>query len=249
MIILLFSSFLVAPALLSDGTAAVSAGDEAFLRIDYPAAMTAYEDALRETTDNAGLLWRLSRVSVCMGEVADEPQRMQFFRAAEGYARKCIAADSTLPEGHTWLAGALGYEAWYSDAADQVSISYEILRELDRALTLNPNDDIAYSIKGSFFRALGNIGWLKRQLAALFLGHLPSGGFEESEAALLKAVSLSPQRMRHLYELGVLYIDMNRRDDAKKMLEKAKLLPVQTAIDRPRLEKIKQLLTTLEANP
>ena len=233
----------------SDDAGTISAGDEAFLRIDYAAAVTFYEAELREHPEDAELLWRLSRAYVCMGEVSDEARQIKVFKTAEAYARRCLAVDSTKPEGHTWLAGALGYEAWYSGVSEQIRTSQELLREVEYALRLNPNDDIAYSIKGSFYRALGNVGWLKRRLASLFFGSIPEGGFEESEAAFLKAVSISPRTMRHLYELGILYIDMNRQDDARKVLRQASLLPIQTAIDRPRLAKIRELLSTLDSNP
>ena len=243
--LLSLSTFILSPGFAE----AISAGDQAFLRIDYPAAISIYEMTLQSEPDNVELLWRLSRAYVCMGEVADERQQMKLFKVAEEYARRCIALDSAKAEAHTWLAGALGYEAWYSGVAEQVRISHELIAELDRALALNPDDDIAYSIRGSFYRALGHVGWLKRQIAALFLGGIPAGGFEEGETALLKAAAISPRTMRHLYELGILYLDMNRKDDAKRVLQHASTLPVQTAIDRPRIVKIRKLLEKLDTNP
>jgi len=120
-----------------------------------------------------------------------------------------------------------------------------LLREVDAALALNPNDDAAYSIKGSFYRAIGNVGWFQRQLAAIFVGRIPKGGFEEAEVALKKAVALAPDVMRHSYELGILYIDMDRKDDARKILKRAAALPIRVAIDRPRLKRIQELLTTM----
>ncbi|HTY58254.1 MAG TPA: tetratricopeptide repeat protein, partial [Bacteroidota bacterium] len=99
-----------------------------------------------------------------------------------------------------------------------------------------------WSILGSFYRALGNVGWLERALASLFVGTVPRGGYEEAEAALRKAIAIAPGIMRHHYELGILYIDMGRKDEARRALEFAATLPVRTAIDRPRLEKIRELL-------
>jgi Flp pilus assembly protein TadD len=86
------------------------------------------------------------------------------------------------------------------------------------------------------------VGWLERALASLFVGQVPRGGYEEAESALKKAVAIAPEIMRHRYELGILYIDMGRKEDARRALEAAAALPVRTAIDRPRLEKIKELL-------
>ena len=144
--------------------------------------------------------------------------------------------------GHAWLAGALGYLALEAGIKQQVILTRELKFEVDRALALNPNDDAAYSIKGSMYRALGNVGWLQRQLARIFFGGVPKGGYEEAEAALKKAISLAPEIMRHQYELAVLYLDWGRRAEAKSVLEYAATLPVRVAIDRERLAKIKQLL-------
>jgi tetratricopeptide (TPR) repeat protein len=113
---------------------------------------------------------------------------------------------------------------------------------------LNPRDDAALSIRGSFFRALGNVGWLKKQLAALFVGTIPDGGFAEAESALLAAAEIAPDIMRHKYELGILYLDMGRKADACNAFSQAARLPVRVAIDRPRLAKIRGFLRELNCD-
>ena len=224
-----------------------ASGDQFFVRIEYPAAIEAYEGALLQSPGNAGVLWRFARVYVCMGEVLEEPaDRVPLFKRAEAYARRSIGLDSLAAEGHTWLAGALGYLALDADIRDQVRLSRELLDETTQALRINPRDDGALSIRGSFYRALGNVGWLKRQLAGVFLGEIPDGGFPEAEVALLQAVALAPEIMRHHYELGVLYLDWERPEDARRALKQAAALQIRTAIDRPRKEKARRLLSELE---
>jgi Tfp pilus assembly protein PilF len=88
---------------------------------------------------------------------------------------------------------------------------------------------------------------LQRQLATLFFGGLPPGGFPESEEALRHAIQLAPQVMRHHYELGVLYLDWGKTEDARKAFRAVVELPVRVAIDRPRLAKARQFLRDLEA--
>jgi tetratricopeptide (TPR) repeat protein len=221
-------------------------GDEAFLRINYPAAIELYEAALVDTPEDPDILWRMARVYVCTGEVATGEKRQRCFQKAETYARKCIVVDSLKPEGHVWLAGALGYRALDAGISDQLAYSKEMLDEVGRTLALNPNDDAAYSIKGSFYRALGNAGWLQRTVANLFFGEVPAGGFEEAEVALKRAINLAPDIMRHHYELGVLYLDWGRTDEARSVLTHAATLPVKVAIDRERLATIQILLSSLE---
>jgi tetratricopeptide (TPR) repeat protein len=164
-------------------------------------------------------------------------------KKAEAAARFCIRLDSTRSEGHSWLAGALGYIALDAPASLQVGLVREILLETQKATALNPADDVAYSVRGSTYRALGNIGWLKRQLAKLFYGDLPDGGFVEAEEALQRAIALAPDVMRHSYELGILYMDMGKPDEARLTLERARTLPVRVGIDLPRLRKIEELLS------
>jgi len=225
-----------------DIPAAINWGDEAFAQIDYTAAAARYEEALAAHPGEPDLLWRLARVSVCRAEVAEAEARGKLLAEAESYARRCLAADSLKGEGHTWLAGALGYIALDAETERKLRLSRELEREAERAIEINPRDDAAWSILGSFYRALGNVGWLERALASLFVGSVPGGGYAEAESALKKAIAIAPDVMRHHYELGILYIDMGRKEDARRALEKAGTLAVRTAIDRPRLEKIRELL-------
>jgi tetratricopeptide (TPR) repeat protein len=221
------------------------AGDAAFEAIDYRRAIALYETGLTGHQGDAGLLWRLARVYVCLGESSGVPEKPEAFVAASEYARRCIAADSLSWQGHTWLAASLGYLALHESVGRQIALSRELHREAVRAIELNPGNDAAYSILGSFYRALGNVGWIERSLASVFIGSIPPGGRAEAEAALKTAIALAPDIMRHQYELGVLYIDMGKEEEARAALRKALTLPVRTAIDRPRCVKARALLEEL----
>ena len=227
-------------------TASVSEGDEEFTRINYPEAISKYESVLQTSPVSADVLWRLARVYVCMGDVVEKDKKEGLYRKAEQYARQCVAADERVSEGHTWLAAALGNIAMFEGSETKVKLCNDIKRELDRALVLNPNNDIAYSILGSFYRALGNVSWVERQLANVFLGSLPSGGYEEAEIVLKKAISVAPHVMRHSYELGMLYFQWDRPDDAKRAFEQARKQPILLASDRRKLARIKETLANLE---
>ena len=220
--LMLFSS----PTLLT-----VSDGDEAFVRIDYPSAAAIYDSVLATSPDSAAILWRLARVYVCMADIAPRDQKTVLYRIAEQYARREILADSTLAEGHTWLAAALGNIAMFEGSKAKVAMCHEIKKELETAITLNPDDDIAYSILGSFYLALGNVSWIERQLAAIFLGSLPDGGYKEAEAALKTAIKIAPDVVRHHFELGELYIKEDRSQEAIAEFQTATSLPLALASD------------------
>jgi len=224
----------------------ISAGDEAFLKMDYPNAIAIYEAALEKSPDNADLLWRLARVYVCQGEVVPFSEKESFYRKAEHYARRAIRADSNKSEAYTWLAAALGNLAMYYGGGAKVQLVSEIKWALDKAIALNPKDDVAYSILGSFYRSLASVGWFERQVANVFLGGLPEGGFSEAEQALRKAIELSPKTMRHHYELGMLYMEHNRRSEARKAFEAAQQCPILIAGDRWRLSQVKKMIAYID---
>jgi tetratricopeptide (TPR) repeat protein len=214
--------------------------------MDYESAIAGYESLLGNNPTDPNLLWRIARAYVCLGEPFEDGRRLTYCLRAEEYAKRCIVSSPGTPEGHTWLAGALGYVALHEESGRQVELTKAILVETNKAIEINPRDDAAWSIKGSLYRALGNIGWVKRQMAGLLLGGLPDGGFQEAESCLLRAVAIAPDVMRHHYELGILYLDMNRREEAKQAFEKAAALPIRVAIDVPRLQKAKTYLKTLQ---
>jgi tetratricopeptide (TPR) repeat protein len=133
----------------------------------------------------------------------------------------------------------------FEGSKKKVELSNEIKYELDYALKLNPDDDVAYSILGSFYRALGNVSWFERTLADLFLGGLPEGGYEESEKALTRAIELAPENMRHHYELARLYLNWDRQGEARRSFERAVTCPVLVARDRSRQTRAKRWARSL----
>jgi tetratricopeptide (TPR) repeat protein len=209
--------------------------------MEYAEAMEVYRQGLPHGHE-APLLWRISRLYVLMSEVSIEPETSAFLDSALAFARASIHADSTDAGGYTWLAGALGYRALTADMPDRLLLSVQLLEALDRAVLLQPRNDVAFSIRGSFYRALGNVGWIQRQIGELLFGDIPEGGYREAEDALMQAVAIAPDVMRHRYELAVLYLDMGRDEDAKSQLLQASSLPIRIASDRPRLLKIAELL-------
>lgn len=206
-------------------------GDDAFAIRDYESARARYETYLSHGGDSAEVSWRLSRLTVCMGDVAPAEQRESYYQKAAEYAAQAIRTNPRLANGYSWRAASLGSLAMYVGGKTKVRLSREIKDDLDRAIALDPKDDIAYSILGSFYLALEDVSWIERQLANAFLGGLPDGGIEDAEKALQKAVEIAPTVIRHQYELGLVYRAQGRTREAMQAFEKALTLPVVLASD------------------
>lgn len=216
--------------------------------MEYDTALARYEVALQSDSGRADILWRLARLYLCLGDITPDSSREAYYRKAEQFARLTIAADSTVAEGHTWLAASLGSMAMEGGAKRKVRLAREIKHELDAAIGLNTNDDVARSLLGSFYRALGNISWIERSLANIFLGGLPSGGFEDAERELLAAIRIAPNEFRHHYELGRLYADWDRPGEAVKAFTRAIDVGPRMAADRQRMVQARIRIAELTAD-
>ncbi|HXA01214.1 MAG TPA: hypothetical protein VNW99_04455 [Cytophagaceae bacterium] len=233
-ILALLSGVCFFPFSLKGNPDPVAMGDKYFLLMRYKDAVAWYEQ-------NAGLAeaqWKIARSYVCYGDIMVGAERETPYRNAEKAARRCISLDESNANGHTWLAAALGNIAVFEGSKTKVKLCNEIKKELTRALILNPKDDVAYSILGTFYRVLGNINWFERKLAAAFLGKIPEGGFEDSEKSLFSAIKISPHVMRHWFELGMLYRDWDKEEKAKEAFIKAQKCSIQLASDKNRLNDI-----------
>ncbi len=209
----------------------VARGDSAFRALHYDEAISAYHEALAAQDDSASVLWRLARVLICKGDVEEGKRSEALYREAERYARRAVELDSASSMTHTWYAAALGSVALHVGGKTKVRLTHHILHEVQRAIELNPNNDIAYSILGSFYRALAGLSWLERQLATIFLGRIPDGTYDDAERALTKAVELNPHAPRHRYELGLVYWDRGNVERAREQFARVVTMGIATARD------------------
>jgi len=220
--------------LMPSSPSSVERGDQEFVSRNYPLAVAVYDSVLTTSRDSASVLWRLARVYICVADVAPEDQQLELYRRAETYASRSISCDSTKSEGHSWRAAALGSVAMFEGSKAKVRLCTVIKQELERAIELNPHDDVAFSILGSFYKTLGDVSWLERQLASLFLGDLPEGGYDASERAFIQAIALAPRVIRHHFELGALYMELERNEEALVEFRHVLSLPLLLASDAAR---------------
>jgi tetratricopeptide (TPR) repeat protein len=206
-----------------------------------------YNAALSDTTTDGEAMWRLARTLVFMGEVERGKTRDSLFRTAESYARECTRIEPENFQGYTWLAASIANIARREDTETQIALVHAVRSIIDTALALNPDNDVAYSLLGSLCRALGGVTWVEQRLADLLFGGLPDGGYEEAEQAFRRAITIAPGVMRYHFELGKLYVDMDRPDDARREFRIAASLPPRVAGDRNAMRRIERMLLTLDS--
>lgn len=65
-------------------------GDDAFVNMDYQTAERQYDSVLSVIAPHPDLFWRLARLHIAIGDVAEENGRMKNYRSAEEFARHSI---------------------------------------------------------------------------------------------------------------------------------------------------------------
>ncbi len=229
-------------------TAGFAAADHAFMSLEYEKADSLYNSMRKSYPDNADVFWKTARLNVSIAEAIspnDAARRMPYYTKAVDYARKAVAIDSTNSAAHTWLAASLAVKSDRIGTKEKLARAKEIKRELDKALALNPHDDVAWSILGSYYHQISKIGWMKRIIGNTFVGKMPEGNPQAAEHAFKKAISLNPRAIRHYHELALLYIDERREQEALHILEVALKKPILMKSDARRLEDIRVLIRKL----
>ena len=173
---------------------------------------------------SADRLWRLARVYYERGRL-ETNNAAKLFKKSEDYARAAIKRAPDCSDGYKWLAIALGAQKKYLDMQTRVRQSREIKENIDKAIELDPEDDISYLVLSRWHYKLSGLGIVARTFARIIYGGIPKASLAEAEKLLLHAIALR-DRISHRYNLAKVYDRLKRNDDKQIQLQKALLLPV-----------------------
>ena len=142
--------------------------------------------------------------------LADDMMRaepcLECLEHAETLARQAIAADPNRPEGHIYLAAAIGYEARIvgNIAAQSKGLASEAKRELDAALAADPNDAWALAALGSWHIEI------VRSAGPTLARWLFGARLESGQDYYAKAIAIAPRNLviRYQYALTLAALDL-----------------------------------------
>lgn len=217
----------------------IKRGDEHFAKFEDAQALQEYLKAAKAEPANYEALWKTSRAYYDVGgfmtptnSEAAEEQR-EIYSDSMSYARQAIRADPNSTWGHLFLAAAWGKyvltHVLTQSKKEQVNASKQIKVEIDTAIELDPQNDLAYHALGRWHREMAEISGPERFFGGLLYGSIPKGTYHESEKYLKKAIELNPNYTLHYLELGRTYLDMKKPDLAKQEFEKVLQAPITTS--------------------
>jgi Tfp pilus assembly protein PilF len=129
------------------------------------------------------------------------------------------------------VAAANGKRLLMLGKKDQIDNSKQVRAEIDKALELDPNNDLAWHALGRWHRRMDEIGGAKRFFGSIMYGSIPKGSYAESEKALRKAIELRPDFVNHWLELGRTLVAEKKTDEAAQAFQKAIDLPKTSSKD------------------
>ena len=221
-------------------------GDSLFNAFNNEAALESYAKAYQLDSSNYDVCWKLSRAYVDVGEDLEGDPREEYYQKGNFFAKKAVAIDSNGAKGHLRLSIAVGRVALDAGAKERVRLSKVVKMEVDKAIKLDPNDDIAYHVLGRWNRKLANLSWIERGFANMFLGGVPSEASEENAALnFKKAIELNPGYINHHLELGMTYEMMDMEEEARAAYQKCLDLPISSAKDEKHKETAKEKMDDL----
>jgi tetratricopeptide (TPR) repeat protein len=165
-----------------------------------------YEEAMRQgaTAGTAAGLAIAARAAMADAMMRPTPC-LECLKRGEAYARRAVAADKDAPDGHVWLAAALGYEARIVGLvrARLDNDPAQAKANLDDALRVQPEN--AYALA-----ALG--GWnveIVRTGGKFLANKLYGASIEQGIILFDRAVRAAPRNVAVRYQIGLSLAGLN----------------------------------------
>lgn len=196
------------------------------LKLDATQALTYYLAAEKMQPNNADLLVSIARqYRHLMADTSSTEEKLRLGNVALQYGQR--AAKLAPSNSDAQLSPAISYGKMlpYQSSKEQVQCSKFIKESAERAIKLNPRNDLAWHIIGRWHRNVADISGLKKTLAALVYEKLPEATIAEAISSLERAVMINPNRLMHYIELGRAHAQAGNKEEARKYLAKGLKMP------------------------
>jgi tetratricopeptide (TPR) repeat protein len=171
---------------------------QAAQRADIPAARKILEQAEPGAAHRAANLCALAR-QYCDLTWLTESTGVQRDLVARALAcsQQAVAADPTNATAHACVAVCYAKACTLADLKTKLLYSRNFKLEAERALALDPGQDIAYYLLGRWNYEIARVGLLARAYVQVIYGGLPKASNAEAIANFQKAIQLAPDRILH----------------------------------------------------
>jgi tetratricopeptide (TPR) repeat protein len=224
----------------------IQKGDVFYDKLQATEALQFYLPAEKLDPSNVKLLVRIAReYRHLMSDASKESEKRQLGKTAVDYSLRAVALAPNEPEPHLALAISYGKMLPLLETRQQIATSRLIKDAADKVIELDPTNDLAWQVLGRWYLGLADVGMVKRALAQIAYGKLPSAKYEDAERCFEKAIALNPHRLMHCIELGRTFAKMGRDAEARELINRG-LAMAETEKDDPETKRLgRQVLKQL----
>ena len=204
----------------------VKNGDEFDLKLQASQALDFYLLAEKLEPKNADLLLRIARqYRHLMADATTREEKLRLGGIGLNYAQRAAALAPNDSEAQLSPAISYGKMVAIQGMKEQTEASRRIKDAADKAIRLDPNNDLAWHVLGRWNRVLAGVSGAKRALASLLYGELPAGSNAEAVVCFQRAIQINPNRLMHYIELGQVYAQMGKSADARRVIVQGLAMP------------------------
>lgn len=219
----------------------IKKGDVFAAKFEAGEALKDYLAAEKLEPKNVRLLVRISReYRHMMSDASKTEEKVRLGRVAVEYAKRAAALGPNDPEAQLAVAITYGKLQPLDSMKEKLETSRIIKSEADKALKLDPGSDLAWHVLGRWNMGFAEIGGVKRKLAEVIYGTLPATTYQDAAKCFEKAIELKPDRLMHYIELGRVYSQMGRTEDARRVITQG-LAMRETEKDDPETKRLGQV--------
>ncbi len=217
------------PAQAQTAEELIRAGQSFDVKLDASQALACYLQAEKMQPNNADLLVCIARqYRHLMADASGNDEKLRLGGVALEYGRRAAKAAPGNSDAQLSTAISYGKMLPFQGSREQVEASKLIKQGAEKAIKLNPRNDLAWHILGRWHRNVADISGIKKTIAALVYDKLPEATIADATACLEKAVAINPNRLMHYIELGRAYAQSGNKEEARKNLAKGlKMRPVE----------------------
>ena len=219
----------------SDADPRISEAHDLYLDHRVMESLQLFEDVVDEFPEIYEALWGAARSAIALGLLSRGREiQNQWYKIGESYARRATEVEPEGPVGLYWLLTAKGLRAAQTGGKEASALGGEVYDLAHQLLEMDSLHAGAYHALGVLNYKVRRLSWIERFVARNFLGAdvMNSTSWEDAERYLLRAVELRPEYLLFHLDLGRMYLDRDRKDEARVHLERVLELPVLEPPDR-----------------
>jgi tetratricopeptide (TPR) repeat protein len=223
----------------------IQQGDTLDAKNQNAAALALYLKADQLEPGDAEVLRRISKQYA--QEMADAPadQKEALGEKALGYSKRAVQAGPDDSQAHLSLAIVYGKIAFLKSARERMEYSHLIKQEAEKAIELDPKNDLAWHVLGRWNYEVANLSGALKFIAQTLYGKMPEASNERALECFQKAVALNPGRLLNHAELGRALAAVGRKDQARAALKKALEMPSREKDDDETKSRARKALEAL----